>query len=59
MVSNKIINAILNFNPFRLASVPITPANKLMIKSMEKTVVVFLTNILKRCVLPYVLRGVY
>jgi symplekin len=51
-VANKIINAILNFNPFKLANSPMTPANKVMIKSMEKTVVVFLQNVLKRFEFP-------
>ncbi|TID17127.1 hypothetical protein E2P81_ATG09683 [Venturia nashicola] len=47
-IASRIVNAIMNFNPFKLANSPMTSANKVMIKSMEKTVVVFLTNILKR-----------
>lgn len=47
-IASRIINAIMNFNPFKLANSPMTSANKVMIKSMEKTVVVFLTNFLKR-----------
>ena len=47
-VANRILNAVLNFNPFRLANSPMTPANKMMIRSMEKTVVIFLQHILKR-----------
>jgi symplekin len=47
-LANRIINAILNFNPFKLANSPMTSTNKVMIKSMEKTVVVFLANFLKR-----------
>ncbi|KIW07750.1 uncharacterized protein PV09_01679 [Verruconis gallopava] len=47
-IANRILNAVINFNPFRLANSPMTPANKLMIKSMEKTVVIFLQHIMKR-----------
>lgn len=47
-VANRILNAVINFNPFKLANSPLTPANKMMIRSMEKTVVVFLHHILKR-----------
>jgi hypothetical protein len=48
-VATRIVNAVLNFNPFALAKPPLNSATKLMIKSMEKTVSVFLTNLLKRC----------
>jgi symplekin len=47
-VASRILNAVMNFNPFKLANSPMTPANKMMIRSMEKTVVVFLHHILKR-----------
>ncbi|KAF2435728.1 hypothetical protein EJ08DRAFT_286859 [Tothia fuscella] len=46
-IANRIITAILNFNPFRLTSSPMNTANKLMIKSMEKTTSIFLANLLK------------
>jgi symplekin len=47
-VANRIVNAVINFNPFRLANSPMTPASKLVMRSMEKTVFVFLQHILKR-----------
>jgi symplekin len=50
-VANRILNAVINFNPFRLASSPLTPANKLIMRSMEKTVVIFLQHTLKRYVI--------
>jgi symplekin len=49
-VANRILNAVINFNPFRLANSPMTPTNKMMMRSMEKTVVVFLQHTLKRYV---------
>ncbi|KAF2397594.1 hypothetical protein EJ06DRAFT_498798 [Trichodelitschia bisporula] len=47
-LANKIINAVLNFNPFRMARAPVTVASRLIMRSIEKTVCVFLTSILKR-----------
>ncbi|KAH7026468.1 uncharacterized protein B0I36DRAFT_376223 [Microdochium trichocladiopsis] len=35
--STRIINVVLNFNPLKLANSPMTPKNKVLIKSMEKT----------------------
>ncbi|KAK3953167.1 hypothetical protein QBC32DRAFT_210791 [Pseudoneurospora amorphoporcata] len=46
--SNRIINAALNFNPLKLANSPMTPKNKVLIKSMTKTTLSFLGNILRR-----------
>ncbi|KAF3016265.1 hypothetical protein E8E14_012874 [Neopestalotiopsis sp. 37M] len=37
MTSNKILNAIMNFNPLKLASTPMTPKTKVIIRSLEKT----------------------
>jgi symplekin len=47
-VSHKIINAILNFNIFKLANSPMTTTNKILIRSMEKTVSRLLNHWLKR-----------
>lgn len=50
-IANKVISAVLNFNPFVLAqNGPITVKSKVMVKSMTRTHIVFLTNILKRYV---------
>ncbi|KAL9086737.1 MAG: hypothetical protein Q9159_004032 [Coniocarpon cinnabarinum] len=47
-ISNRILNAVLNFNPFKLADSPPTPRNRVMMKSIERTVRAFLTNLAKR-----------
>ncbi|KAI9677901.1 MAG: hypothetical protein M1829_002398 [Trizodia sp. TS-e1964] len=47
-IANKIIAAILNFNPLKAANSPMTPTNKIMIKSMERTTRALLININKR-----------
>lgn len=47
-IAPKIINAILNFNPLKLANSPMTPKNRVMIKSMEKTTRMLLIHINKR-----------
>ncbi|KAK0747976.1 hypothetical protein B0T21DRAFT_379915 [Apiosordaria backusii] len=46
--SNRIINCVLNFNPLKLANSPMTPKNKVLMKSMEKTTRMLMINILKR-----------
>ncbi|KAL8920172.1 MAG: hypothetical protein Q9208_006418 [Pyrenodesmia sp. 3 TL-2023] len=46
--SNRIINAILNFNPLKRASSPMTPKLKVQIKSMEKTTRTVLSNVQRR-----------
>lgn len=47
-VANKIISAILNFNPFRLAiSTSMTPRVKVVIKSLERSTRAVLRNVLK------------
>lgn len=46
--SSRIINAVLNFNPLKLANSPMTPKNKVIIKSMMKTTLMLLGNILRR-----------
>ncbi|KAL2758824.1 hypothetical protein ACRALDRAFT_1080491 [Sodiomyces alcalophilus JCM 7366] len=46
---NRIFNAVFNFNPFKLAtSSPMTPRNRVLIKSMEKTTRMLLHHIAKR-----------
>ena len=46
--SNRILNAVLSFNPFKLAHSPITPRTKVLIKSMEKTTRMLLMHLSKR-----------
>lgn len=47
-IASKIVNAILNFNPLKLANSPMTAKNRVMIKSMEKTTRMLLIHINKR-----------
>ncbi|RAL07431.1 RNA-processing protein PTA1 [Aspergillus homomorphus CBS 101889] len=47
-IGNKIINAILNFFPARQVRPPITPAVRIGVKSMERTVRAVLDHIMKR-----------
>ncbi|KAI9838688.1 MAG: hypothetical protein M1819_005002 [Sarea resinae] len=47
-IANKIIMAILNFNPFNQATLPITPKQRVLIKSVERTTRALLVNINKR-----------
>ncbi|KAI1018953.1 hypothetical protein LB505_002896 [Fusarium chuoi] len=46
--SNRIINALVNFNPLKLANSPLTPKTRVMIRSMEKTTRMLLIHLLKR-----------
>ncbi|KAI1807205.1 hypothetical protein F4811DRAFT_507367 [Daldinia bambusicola] len=46
--SNRIVNTILNFNPLKLASSPLTPRTKVLIKSMEKTTRMLLIHLSRR-----------
>ncbi|KAL9627585.1 MAG: hypothetical protein Q9204_006463, partial [Flavoplaca sp. TL-2023a] len=46
--ANKIITAILNFNPLKQTGSPMTPKLKVQIKSMEKTTRMVLMNVLRR-----------
>ncbi|KAK0389538.1 hypothetical protein NLU13_3113 [Sarocladium strictum] len=46
--SNRILNALLNFNPLKLANSPMTPKTKVMIKSMEKTSRLLFMHLVKR-----------
>ncbi|KAK2793774.1 hypothetical protein FQN52_000726 [Onygenales sp. PD_12] len=47
-ISNKIVNAILNFNPLKQANAPMTPTLRVNIKSMERTTRALFINITKR-----------
>jgi len=47
-IANKIINTVLNFNPFKLANSPMTPTSKVQIRSMERTTRALLHNFLKK-----------
>lgn len=46
--SNRILNAVLNFNPLKLANSPMTPKIKVLVKSMEKTTRMLLIHLAKR-----------
>ncbi|KAK3398070.1 hypothetical protein B0T20DRAFT_355674 [Sordaria brevicollis] len=46
--SSRIINAITNFNPLKLANSPMTLKNKIIIKSMIKTALMLLGNLARR-----------
>ncbi|KAJ9133984.1 mRNA cleavage and polyadenylation specificity factor complex subunit pta1 [Pleurostoma richardsiae] len=46
--SSRILNAVLNFNPLKLAASPMTPKTRVLVKSMEKTTRMLLIHIAKR-----------
>ncbi|KAH4057074.1 hypothetical protein HBH64_161260 [Parastagonospora nodorum] len=48
IAANKILNSVLNFNALKLANAPMTPKNKVIIKSIERTTRALLVNIMKR-----------
>lgn len=47
-IANKILSAILNFNPLKQANSPMTPKMRVMVKSMERTTRALLMNVNKR-----------
>ncbi|KAG8530783.1 uncharacterized protein KY384_004140 [Bacidia gigantensis] len=47
-IANKIISAVLNFNPLKQANSPMTPKVKVQIKSMERTTRTLLFSIFRR-----------
>jgi symplekin len=47
-ISQRILNVILNFNPFRAIGATVTPREKVNAKSMDKTLRAFLFNLMKR-----------
>ncbi|KAF2196569.1 hypothetical protein GQ43DRAFT_444994 [Delitschia confertaspora ATCC 74209] len=48
VVTNRVLQSVLAFNPLKLANSPMTPKNKVMMKSIEKTNKMLLTNYMKR-----------
>jgi hypothetical protein len=50
IAANKILSSVLNFNPLKLANSPMTPKNKVIMKSIERTTRALLVNIMKRYV---------
>ena len=50
-LSSKILGAILNFNPFHLHDGGMGLAQKLQLRSLEKTIRIFFYSILKRYVM--------
>lgn len=50
VATNKILGSIFNFNPLKLANSPMTPKNKVVIRSIERTTRALLVNIMKRYV---------
>jgi symplekin len=48
IAANKILNSVLNFNPLKLGNSPLTPKNKVILKSIERTTRGLLMNIMKR-----------
>jgi symplekin len=49
--SNRILNAILNFNPLTLAGQNMSPTTKVLVRSMEKTIRMLLTHLARRFVI--------
>ncbi len=49
--SNRILNAVLNFNPLKLANSPMTPKTRVLVKSMEKTTRMLLLHLSRRYLL--------
>lgn len=47
-ISNKILSIVLNYNPLKLANSPMSPTDKVMLKSCTRTTMSFLLNVLKR-----------
>jgi len=49
-LASRIVNAVLNFTPFASARAPLSPRDKVVIQSMERTTRAFLLNLHKRSV---------
>lgn len=47
-VSNKILNAVLSFNPLQLATSPLTPKTRVLIRSLERTTRSLLLFVIKK-----------
>lgn len=50
--SNRILNAVMSFNPLKLANSPMTPRTRVLVKSMEKTTRMLLIHLIKRYAVP-------
>jgi len=50
-IANKIVSAVLNFNPLKQANSSMSPRAKVQIKSMERTTRALLLNLYRRYVL--------
>jgi symplekin len=50
IIANKILNSVFNFNPLKLANSPLTPKNKVIMKSIERTTRALMMNVMKRYV---------
>jgi symplekin len=50
IAANKILNSVFNFNPLKLANSPMTPKNKVIMKSIERTTRALMMNVMKRYV---------
>jgi hypothetical protein len=48
IAANKILSSLFKFNPLKLANAPMTPKNKVVIKSIERTTRALMMNIMKR-----------
>lgn len=59
IAANKILTSVLNFNPLKLANSPLTPKNKVIMKSIERTTRALLVNVMKRCAHPTSVIAVY
>jgi symplekin len=46
--ANRILGAVFNFNPLKLGNSPLTPRNRVLVRSMEKTTRMLLLHIAKR-----------
>ncbi|KAF1949447.1 hypothetical protein CC80DRAFT_540278 [Byssothecium circinans] len=48
IAAKKILESVLNFNPLKLANSPMTPKNRVIMKSIERTTRALLVNVMKR-----------
>jgi symplekin len=48
MIANRILSSVLSFNPLKLANSPMTPKNKVIIRSLERTTRALLLNVTRR-----------
>jgi symplekin len=48
IAANKILSSVLNFNPLKLGNSPLTPKNRVIMKSIERTTRALCMNIMKK-----------